>query len=116
MLPITTINEGKKADKKNLIFLSARAAKKCADTSLDIFEKHAAERGYGFYCLNPEFTTIDDCRDNEYVFTLTDTSNNAEVVCDIRNTIIIPRRSAITTRASCDLLKLLKFHENNRQG
>ena len=45
MLPITTINEGKKADKKNLIFLSARAAKKCADTSLDIFEKHATERG-----------------------------------------------------------------------
>lgn len=110
MLPITTINEGKKADKKNLIFLSARAAKKCADTSLDIFEKHATERGYGFYCLNPEFTTIDDCRDNEYVFTLTDASSNAEVVCDIRNTIIIPRRSAITTRASCDLLKLLKFH------
>lgn len=110
MLPITNINEGKKADKKNLIFLSARAAKKCADTSLDIFEKQATERGYGFYCLNPEFTTIDDCRDNEYVFTLTDTSNNTEVVCDIRNTIIIPRRSAITTRTSCDLLKLLKFH------
>ena len=110
MLPVTTINEGKKADKKNLIFLSARAAKKCADTSLDIFEKQAKERGYGFYCLNPEFTTIDDCRDNEYVFTLTDTSSDVSVVCDIRNTIIIPRRSAITTRTSCDLLKLLKFH------
>ena len=110
MSNLININEGKVADKKTLVFLSARAAKKCADTSLDIFEKQAKSRGYGFYCLNPEFTTIDDCRDNEYVFTLADTSNNTEVVCDIRNTIIIPRRSAITTRTSCDLLKLLKFH------
>jgi len=110
MSNLININEGKVADKKTLVFLSARAAKKCADTSLDIFKKQAKSRGYGFYCLNPEFTTIDDCRDNEYVFTLADTSNNTEVVCDIRNTIIIPRRSAITTRTSCDLLKLLKFH------
>lgn len=107
---ISRINEGKKAVKKNIVFLSSRAAKKCNDTSLDIFEKQSKNRGYEFHCLNPEFTTIEDCRENEYIFTLIDSSTNEELLCDIRNTIIVPRRSAIATRTSCDLLKLLDFH------
>jgi len=107
--PAEMLNESKKTDKINIVFLSAKAGHTIKPSnSMFIFKQKCEERGMIFTLIDPSKATIKKVDSNIYKIIEYSDDEIVEIELNRLNTIIVPRRTVLKNSESKAIMTKLQ--------
>lgn len=105
------LNESKKADDIQIVFLSSRAEKTTkSSNSMFFFEDAAKKAGLKMVTIDPSSSTMKKNSEDSYIVVEDNGGNKKTYVLKPSNTIIVPRRTVLKNSESKDFIQDLQTY------